>query len=119
MSNPHSGSSSSTNTNKLSSSSSSNLAAGEAPYFSPMKKAKSQAVACSIDSNKNGLQQHVRFDDNDAMIDDPNLNDVVDPSPSVIRASAGGITANLARKKATPPQPAKKLVIKLNKGVVL
>lgn len=111
MSNPHSSSSSSTtnNSNKRSSSSSSNTAA---PFYSPMKKAKSQAVA-------NGLSQHVRFDENEAMIDDPNPNDVVDPSPSGNRASAGGITANLARKKAeaTPPQPAKKLVIKLNKGV--
>lgn len=107
MSNPHSSSSSTTtNSNKRSSSSSSNAAA---PFFSPMKKAKSQAVACSLDSNRNGRQQHVRFDEND-VIDDPNPNDAVDPSPS-------GTTANLARKKATPPQPAKKFVIKLNKGV--
>ncbi|XP_074326277.1 cullin-4 [Apium graveolens] len=106
MSNPHSSSSSSTNnsSNKRSSSSSSNAAA---PFFSPMKKAKSQAVAYSLDSNKNGLSQHARFDDNDAMIDDPNPNDAVDPSPS---------STNLARKKATPPQPAKKFVIKLNKA---
>ncbi|KAL6991466.1 hypothetical protein U1Q18_009578, partial [Sarracenia purpurea var. burkii] len=96
-------------------------------HFPAMKKAKSQAVACSLDA-KNGIQhqqqqqpQHLHFDtDLDAatdhlspMIEDPNNpNDViVDPA-----AGLGRVTANLSRKKATPPQPTKKLVIKLLKG---
>ncbi|OIT05418.1 cullin-4 [Nicotiana attenuata] len=76
------------------------------PAYSLMKKAKSQAV--------NG--QHVHFDNledpsgNSAMMEDSNMD-----APS--RASVGGgVTANLSRKKATPPQPAKKLVIKLVKA---
>ncbi|KAI3740107.1 hypothetical protein L2E82_30525 [Cichorium intybus] len=80
--------------------------------FPAMKKARSQPAACHVD-NKNGLQQH-RFN-NDSSIscssifEDPTGNEVVD-------ASIAGFTANLSRKKATPPQPAKKLVIKLLKA---
>ncbi|CAI9782156.1 unnamed protein product [Fraxinus pennsylvanica] len=98
-----------------------------ATIFSAMKKAKSQAVAYSLDSNKNSQQSitpHVHFADSPAhspMIeDDP--NDVLEASPSSGRGAAavggheGGTIANLSRKKATPPQPAKKLVIKLNKA---
>lgn len=86
---------------------------GGGAHFLAMKKAKSQAVSCSLD-NKNGFQQH-QFDNNpsaepSSMIEDPTENDAGRAS------SAGGFTANLARKKATPPQPAKKLVIKLLKG---
>lgn len=102
-----------------------------------MKKAKSQAIAYSLD-NKNGQPPHVHFspDTEDgsnsgspaSMIDmeeeDPsNLSSsdvVMDPGnlsnfhgASVTRSSG---TANLSRKKATPPQPQKKLVIKLLKG---
>ncbi|KAL6992230.1 hypothetical protein U1Q18_010338 [Sarracenia purpurea var. burkii] len=98
---------------------------GGGALFPAMKKAKSQAVACSVD-NKNGLQHqpphHIHFNtDLDAAddhlslnIDDPNNpNDVaVDLAAGIGRA---GVTANLSRKKATPPQPAKKLVIKLLK----
>ncbi|CAK9167860.1 unnamed protein product [Ilex paraguariensis] len=91
-----------------------------------MQKAKSQAVALSLDG-KNGQQQspHVHFapdiesavvDDPNSMIEDPNPNDVVDGSSPAGRVSTSGVTANLSRKKATPPQPAKKLVIKLVKG---
>ncbi|KVH97357.1 hypothetical protein Ccrd_000517 [Cynara cardunculus var. scolymus] len=86
-----------------------------------MKKAKSQAVACSLDS-KNGIKQH-HFDDATtnssvdpfSMIEDHAETDVVD-SDSARASSSGGFTANLARKKAIPPQPAKKLVIKLLKA---
>nr|GMD87929.1 cullin-4-like [Ipomoea batatas] len=74
-----------------------------------MKKAKSQAVACSLDTNKNGHQHVHFFPDVD---DDPsaaNMDDLDAAGASATRAA----TANLSRKKATPPQPAKKLVIKL------
>ncbi|KAI7728489.1 hypothetical protein M8C21_011442, partial [Ambrosia artemisiifolia] len=88
------------------------------PHFSLMKKAKSQAVSCSFD-NKNGFQLDNNNNNNNinsasqdpsSMIVDPTENDAVRAS------SAGGFTANLGRKKATPPQPAKKLVIKLLKA---
>jgi len=87
---------------------------GGGPHFSAMKKAKSQAVSCSLD-NKNGFQQH-QFDNNSTLQDPSSV--IVDPTENdAARASsAGGFTANLARKKATPPHPAKKLVIKLVKG---
>nr|BAW00391.1 cullin 4 [Petunia x hybrida] len=88
-----------------------------------MKKAKSQAVACSsIDNNnnKNGQQQqHVHF----GSLDDPNISPMIEdsnmdapPSRATIGGGASGVTANLSRKKATPPQPAKKLVIKAFKA---
>ncbi|KAK9058083.1 hypothetical protein SSX86_022923 [Deinandra increscens subsp. villosa] len=67
---------------------------GGAPYFSATKKAKSQAVSCSLD-NKNGFQQH-SFDNNSipsSVIIDPTENDAARAS------SAGGFTVNLARKK--------------------
>ncbi|KAL0310541.1 UNVERIFIED_CONTAM: Cullin-4 [Sesamum angustifolium] len=53
--------------------------------------------------------------------DDPNDVALETSSPSNafgrgLAASAGGVTANLSRKKATPPQPTKKLVIKLVKA---
>ncbi|KAH7839521.1 hypothetical protein Vadar_005284 [Vaccinium darrowii] len=83
--------------------------------FPAMKKAKSQAVASSLD-NKNGLHHqppphhHIHFDTDLASIEeDPNSNH---PIP----VGSSGVTSNLSRKKATPPQPAKKLVIKLLKA---
>ncbi|XP_038705858.1 cullin-4-like [Tripterygium wilfordii] len=86
-------------------------------HFPPMKKAKSQAVACSLDSsNRNGLHHHrhhhasaddeVFFDSSSKSIDDD-----LKPEDRVLPPAA-----NLSRKKATPPQPAKKLVIKLLKA---
>ena len=85
-------------------------------HFPTMKKAKSQAVASSLDS-KNGLQhqqnRHINFEAataDDPMIEDPNNSD--DGAATVF----GRVAANLSRKKATPPQPTKKLVIKLVKG---
>ncbi|XP_049371557.1 cullin-4-like [Solanum verrucosum] len=72
------------------------------PLSRSMKKAKSQAAA--TDDNKNGQQQH-------------NVESTDEPCVSMIQYSGGGVTSNLSRKKATPPQPPKKqLVIKLNKA---
>ncbi|KAI8524371.1 hypothetical protein RHMOL_Rhmol13G0145400 [Rhododendron molle] len=80
-----------------------------------MKKAKSEAVASSLDRNKNGIP--FRFDDppSPATIED----DPTNPNYDVVAHSSGGgggVTSNLSRKKATPPHPAKKLVIKLLKA---
>ncbi|GKU92578.1 hypothetical protein SLEP1_g6287 [Rubroshorea leprosula] len=82
-----------------------------------MKKAKSQAVACSpLDPNKNGLHRHHTQVENDVVFD-PSAAMAIDDDvrPDEPRAPAA---ANLSRKKATaaPPQPAKKLVIKLLKA---
>ena len=86
----------------------------------PMKKTKSQAVACSLDPNKNGLHHHNHH--HDFTSPDNINNDVVfDPSSMALdedlKPDDRAVAANLSRKKATPPQPAKKLVIKLNKGL--
>ncbi|KAJ6766320.1 CULLIN-4A [Salix purpurea] len=79
--------------------------------FLPMKKAKSQAAStCSpLDHNKNGLHhsEDVVFDPSSMSLDD---------DPKLVDYRTPPATANLSRKKATPPQPAKKLVIKLVKA---
>ncbi|KAL5977480.1 Cullin-4 [Asimina triloba] len=97
-----------------------------------MKKAKSQPPSFSIDS-KNGLQQqqqqlnHLSSDDGDAdsmlVEEDLKADATADASSIAIGVVGGsrnptstGVAANLSRKKATPPQPARKLVIKLVKG---
>ena len=86
------------------------------PHFQPpMKKAKSQAVACSLDPNKNGLHHHHNQDDNDVVFDPSSMALDDDSKSEDARAPSA---ANLSRKKATPPQPAKKFVIKLVKGWV-
>ncbi|KAE8708845.1 Cullin-4 [Hibiscus syriacus] len=80
----------------------------------PLKKAKSQAVACSLDPNKNGLHHHRNSQDDNIVAFDPSsmpLDDDSKPDDACKPAAA-----NLSRKKATPPQPAKKLVIKLVKA---
>ncbi|KAG6423595.1 hypothetical protein SASPL_113996 [Salvia splendens] len=78
-----------------------------------MKKAKSHNTP------------HVHFSDSPALSpmieDDPTDAALEASSPSSAfgrtgAASAGGVTSNLSRKKATLPQPTKKLVIKLNKA---
>ncbi|KAF9672540.1 hypothetical protein SADUNF_Sadunf11G0052800 [Salix dunnii] len=79
--------------------------------YPPMKKAKCQAASAfsPLDYNKNGLHlsDEVVFDPSSMSLDDdPKL---VDYRPPIA-------AANLSRKKATPPQPAKKLVIKLVKA---
>ncbi|XP_010247871.1 PREDICTED: cullin-4-like isoform X2 [Nelumbo nucifera] len=113
--------------NKRPNCSTSNTSGNSGGPFSSMKKAKSQAVTCSLE--KNGLQQqqqqnhgqHHHFDDEDsAMVVDDDLKvDTVDAPLLALGVGCSGTTtgiaANLSRKKATPPQPAKKLVIKLVK----
>ncbi|CAI0548495.1 unnamed protein product [Linum tenue] len=87
--------------------------------FPPMKKAKSQAVsACSpLDpsSNKNGLHHFTapNSDDNDILFEPSSMS--LDDEPKLVDA-VPPTAANLSRKKAIPPQPAKKLVIKLLKA---
>ncbi|XXG66039.1 hypothetical protein AAC387_Pa05g3594 [Persea americana] len=93
--------------------------------FSAMKKAKSHRSPFSV-VGKNAFQHPNAgtVDDNDYEDDavDPMLLDS-DPktgAPPTATAFGGsrnsvGVAANLSRKKATPPQPGKKLVIKFNK----
>ncbi|XP_057996406.1 cullin-4 isoform X2 [Hevea brasiliensis] len=87
--------------------------------FPPMKKAKSQAVsACSSldpSCNKNGLHHFIPSTaaDNDVVFDSSSMT--LDDDPKLDDRSPPP-AANLSRKKATPPQPAKKLVIKLVKA---
>ncbi|KAK6150064.1 hypothetical protein DH2020_017589 [Rehmannia glutinosa] len=129
MSEPTTSASASNNTGRRSSSPYSSTTAtatgaGGAPVFPAMKKAKSQGVACSLDGNKNGQQQitpHGHFGAHSPMIEDDPSDGAMEASPSSavfgrgVSASGGGVTANLSRKKATPPNPTKKLVIKLVK----
>ena len=87
-----------------------------------MKKAKSQAVACSLDSNKNGLHKHQQdFDPSNDVVFDPSSmvldKDLKNDDPSSLPNARGAIANNLARKKATPPQPAKKLSIKIHSKI--
>ncbi|KHG11994.1 Cullin-4 -like protein [Gossypium arboreum] len=85
------------------------------PHFQPpMKKAKSQAVACSLDPNRNGLHHHHNNQDDNNVLFDPSSMPLHDDSKSADACAPAA--ANLSRKKATPPQPAKKLVIKLVKA---
>ncbi|KAJ6416840.1 hypothetical protein OIU84_002677 [Salix udensis] len=79
--------------------------------YPPMKKAKCQAASAfsPLDYSKNGLHHsdEVVFDPSSISLDDdPKLVDYRPPPAA----------ANLSRKKATLPQPAKKLVIKLVKA---
>ncbi|CAI0545033.1 unnamed protein product [Linum tenue] len=99
---------------------SSSTAAGSSSSFPPMKKAKSQALsACSpLDpsSNKNGLHHHFSAPnsaDNDVLFEPSSM--ALDDDPKLVDA-APPAAANLSRKKAILPQPAKKLVIKLLKA---
>ncbi|KAK4775432.1 hypothetical protein SAY87_023393 [Trapa incisa] len=81
------------------------------PFHHLMKKAKSQVSSpCSLDSSKNGLLRHQppHFD--------PSNHVVLQRDKHEEAASSRSVAANLSRKKATPPQPAKKLVIKLLKA---
>ncbi|XP_077253878.1 cullin-4-like isoform X1 [Tasmannia lanceolata] len=89
--------------------------------FSTMKKAKSNSLTFSLD--KNGLQnQQNCFNNNDDDDDDSTLvdEDLKIGSKDISQIGLGvvgcsGVGSNLSRKKAIPPQPAKKLVIKLTK----
>ncbi|KAK3205036.1 hypothetical protein Dsin_019082 [Dipteronia sinensis] len=77
-----------------------------------MKKAKSQAVDAA---SKNGLQHHdfASSPESDVVFDPSSMSLDDDLKPDEPRAPAA---ANLARKKAQPPQPAKKFVIKFRKA---
>lgn len=70
----------------------------------PMKKAK-PSVACSFDPS------------DDVVLDTSSIPMPLDDDLKPDLPNARGVmAANLSRKKATPPQPAKKLLIKLHKG---
>lgn len=94
--------------------------------FSTMKKPKSQPLPFSLE--KNGLHHlsAAADDDSDLMLVDADLKtqssitQTDGSSIGVVGCSGNpiGVAANLSRKKATPPQPAKKLVIKLTKGAL-
>ncbi|KAI4295451.1 hypothetical protein L6164_035498 [Bauhinia variegata] len=88
----------------------------------PMKKAKSQAVACSLDTKKGLRNHHPDFNSPDDAVFDPTAmtldEDLKNDDPTAQPNARGVVAANLSRKKATPPQPAKKLVIKLVKGKI-
>ncbi|KAL6282644.1 hypothetical protein ACE6H2_013573 [Prunus campanulata] len=106
--------------NNTSSSTSSSLNPSSGP---PMKKAKSQAVACSLDPSKNGLHHHHHHHSHTHPSQDPDNDVVFDPSTMALDEdlksddpSSRAVAANLSRKKAQPPQPTKKLVIKLLKA---
>lgn len=106
-----------------STSSSSSAAASASSFTGPLvKKAKSQAMACSLDPNKNGLHnQDFNSPDTDVVFDPSSMamdEDLKPDDPSALHTGRS-IAANLSRKKATLPQPAKKLVIKLVKGLIL
>ncbi|KAK4271848.1 hypothetical protein QN277_020479 [Acacia crassicarpa] len=101
--------------------SSSSVAASAVTLPPLMKKAKSQAAACSLDS-KNGLHNHHQglaasddtvFDPSSLGLDDEDLKT---DDPTALPNARGIMAANLSRKKATPPQPPKKLLIKLHKA---
>ncbi|KAJ9558307.1 hypothetical protein OSB04_012921 [Centaurea solstitialis] len=84
-------------------------AGGGGGHFPAMKKPRSsQPLPCSIDNNKNGFHH---LEDNDS--EDLTGNN---ETTTTTTTSVAGFTANLSRKKATPPQPPKKLVIKLLKA---
>ncbi|BBH01100.1 cullin4 [Prunus dulcis] len=118
MSHPTKRSSAINNNNSSSTSSSLNPSSGP-----PMKKAKSQAVACSLDPSKNGLHHHHHHHPHTHPSQDPDNDVVFDPSTMALDEdlksddpSSRAVAANLSRKKAQPPQPTKKLVIKLLKA---
>ncbi|CAN6553359.1 unnamed protein product [Malus baccata var. baccata] len=122
MSHPNKRSSAINHSGTSSSSSSSSLNPSSAGP--PMKKAKSQAVAGSLDPSKNGLHHHHHHHPHTHPSQDPDNDAVFDPSSMSLDEdlkpddpSPRGIAANLSRKKAQPPQPStKKLVIKLVKA---
>lgn len=64
-----------------------------------------KAIPYSVDTKNGILNNHFN--------NDPTGTDV----GSARATSSGGFTSNLSRKKAIPPQPAKKFVIKLLKGL--
>ncbi|KAL4392794.1 hypothetical protein AHAS_Ahas03G0380700 [Arachis hypogaea] len=105
---------------KRSATASTDASSSSAAATATMKKAKSQAVACSLDS-KNSLSHHHHHHHRqhpDDTLFDPAASPMAldDDLKSDDQNARGAVAANLSRKKATPPQPAKKLLIKLRKG---
>lgn len=88
---------------------------GGSTMLSASKKPKPQSGLESFE--KNGVQQLTSEEDSasDLMTIDLKADDLSGPTPGMVMG--GGTTANLSRKKATPPQPARKLVIKPFKGM--
>ncbi|KAK1308674.1 Cullin-4 [Acorus calamus] len=104
------------------------------PSASPtMKKAKSSAAAAAAIAEKNGLHHRHRHgnrsfkevagegdevEDLSMLVEDDDDHPLLKSEVGTSLLGGRGIlvaAANLSRKKATPPQPAKKLVIKLVK----
>ncbi|CAM6082064.1 unnamed protein product [Calypogeia fissa] len=83
---------------------------GGSTMLSASKKPKPQSGLESFE--KHGVQQLTSEEDSasDLMTIDLKADDLTGPTPGMVMG--GGTTANLSRKKATPPQPARKLVIK-------
>ncbi|KAL3702128.1 hypothetical protein R1sor_020150 [Riccia sorocarpa] len=81
--------------------------------ISASKKQKPQSALDSFE--KNGIQHLTGEEDcpNDLMMVDLKAECLPSAASAItMNVSASGTTANLSRKKATPPQPARKLVIK-------
>ncbi|KAG0468748.1 hypothetical protein HPP92_018076 [Vanilla planifolia] len=85
-----------------------------------MKKVKPQQTASLSEREKNGVHRHnfdaplsVGEEDEEAMLIDQDEMKGVASSSAI---ATTGVASNLSRKKATPPQPKKQLVIKLSKG---
>jgi cullin-4 len=76
---------------------------------------KRSGGATSIPMKKSKSNDH----DDDAVLDHSSLSLHHDLKPNPSSAGANSMAANLSRKKATPPQPAKKFLIKFTKGCLL
>lgn len=88
---------------------------GGSTMLSASKKLKPQSGLESFE--KHVVQQVTSEEDgtSDLMTIDLKADELSGPTSGMVMG--GGITANLSRKKATPPQPARKLVIKPFKGL--
>ncbi|BBM97655.1 cullin 3 [Marchantia polymorpha subsp. ruderalis] len=86
---------------------------GGSTMLSASKKPKPQSALDSFE--KNGVQHLTGEEDSpsDLMMIDLKADGLSAAAPTMaMNMSGSGTTANLSRKKATPPQPARKLVIK-------
>ncbi|KAH9606214.1 hypothetical protein KSS87_010263 [Heliosperma pusillum] len=83
----------------------------------PMKKTKSPSLSSPLDA-KNGLHNLFNSDEPGSMMfgEDLDTNDVLASTPNSRGRITDGVAANLSRKKASLPNPSKKLVIKLVKA---
>ncbi|XP_074269581.1 cullin-4-like [Silene latifolia] len=82
-----------------------------------MKKTKSPSPSSPLDA-KNGLHNLFNSNEPGSMIfgEDLDTNDVLASTPNSRGRITDGVAANLSRKKASLPNPSKKLVIKLVKA---